>query len=93
MTIEKETQYDICTPKFCSQCGGRMILGKKRINRYDKKTSKIESYQYTAKCEKIYGWKAILNWLVGVHDDFLVIDTPYSYITKGPSRTILKKVY
>lgn len=86
---QREIKYNIDIPKFCSECGCRIILGKEKINRYDKETGKVESYQYTAKCENICGWKIILNWLKG-HNDFLVIDTPYSYMTEKPHRTILE---
>lgn len=90
MKIHNNIKYNINLPKFCSQCGSEMILGKEKINRYDQETSKIESYQYTLKCKNICGWKSIIYYLK-VHDDFLVIDTPYSCITKKPSRTILEK--
>ena len=88
MNKSQKIEYNVDISKFCSQCGGKMILGKKKINRYNKETGKTESYKYTAKCENICGWKAILNYLK-VHDAFLVIDTPYNYTTKEPHRTIL----
>jgi len=90
--LKNQMKYNVDIPKFCSQCGGRMILGKKKVNRYDEETGKIESYQYTAKCEKICGWRIILGYFQ-FHDDFLVIDSPYSCITEKPHRTILEKSF
>lgn len=88
--MKNRQKYNISLPKFCSQCGGKMIPGKKKINRYNNETGEVESYRYTLKCEKICGWKIIFHWF-GIHDNFLVIDIPKNRKTGKPFRIIINK--
>lgn len=95
--IYKENPLNPEQPKFCSQCGGKMILGnpKPAAASYDKETGKSTgAINYTAKCENITGFKLRRLLPTNYHDDLLVIDSPARYgITGKPHRTILTRGY
>jgi hypothetical protein len=93
--IYKQNSLNPDRPVFCSHCSGKMVYGKQKVFQFRHSDGKPQSYEYTAKCENITGWKFRRLLPSNIHDNYLVIETPSGddVITGKPHRTILQKRY
>ena len=91
--LYKQNPLNPSLPQHCSQCGGTIILGDRKPNEYMQSDGKIQSWEYTAKCENITGFKLRRLLPDNSHDDLLIIETPdgKDNITGKPHRTILER--
>lgn len=93
--IFKSNPFNPDVPKYCQQCGGRMVKGRRAVaaSGRDPATGSIVTTQYKLKCEKITGFR-LSRLLIQYHDDLLVIEDPSSKNATGkPHRTILRRSF
>lgn len=94
MQPPREIAYTPSLPEHCTQCGEKMVMGKKKraVGAYDRDTGKdTGAIEYPLQCVKLTTWWGKLG-LTGYHNNFLVVEHPHGFFHGEPTRSILEVV-